>query len=280
MKKLSILFTLSVVILVSCTDDSEDVTSSGATSLDLTTEASIESSYEDVDVISEAGMAELSNSGRVMRDPLLECATVEKDTANNVITIDYGEGCEGPNGHVRSGKIIIEYSERRFVPGAFRTVTLENFHVDSIAVEGTRTITNTAESLDENPQFEVVLSGGRLTFPDGTFATREATHIRTWFRANNPLQDSASLTGEARGVLRDGTTYSIVIIEDLVFERTCRTNGVVVPVAGVKQITYGDDQVITIDYGDGTCDNLAEVTQDGETQIVNISPRGRRFRRG
>ncbi|MEQ9404429.1 MAG: hypothetical protein RIM99_12625 [Cyclobacteriaceae bacterium] len=278
MKKLSFILTVLLAVLISsCSED--DSNSSGLVDqLDTDSEAALESNFEDVDLITEASMETLdeTDGGRsiVDRDALISCAIVEKDTVNKVITIDFGDGCEDGNGRIRKGKIIIEYNERKLVPGAYRIVTLEDFFIDEVQVEGKRTITNTSSDINDNPTFTITLDGGRLTFEDETTATRDATRIRKWVRANNPLQDEARVDGTASGTRRDGVNYTIEILEELVYKRACRAGRIFIPVSGIKQITWGDN-VAVINYGDGDCDNVVTITLNGETFTKTLTPRGR-----
>lgn len=278
MKKLFILSILSAFIFSSCNDDDPNPVSGLVDELDMDSEAAIESSYEDVDVVVEAGMLTLDEpaGGRIERDALLDCAEVTKDTVNKIITIVYPVGgCTGPRGRVRTGTIIIEYNEKRLIPGAFRSVRFVDFFIDDVQIEGTRTITNTSADLSDNPTFTVDLVGGRLTFGDGTTATRDATQTRKWIRANNPLEDEGHVEGNASGTRRDGVTYTIEILETLVYKRNCRGDGVFIPVSGIKQITSGDNVAI-IDFGDGTCDNEVTITINGESVTRTLDHRGRR----
>lgn len=275
-KSIYILSILFLFILQSCVEDEE---MSSSVSLDITSEASIETSFEEIDIITEAGMTDLGNAGREQRDPILECAEVTKDTVSQTIVIDYGDGCEGPNGRIRSGKILISYSDRRYVPGATRVVTFDGFSVDSVAIEGTRTVTNVSESTVDNPSFRIVTVDGKLTFTDGTFITRNADHTRTWYREELRMDDYAIVIGTASGVNRDGLNYSAVITNALVFKRACRAMGILIPVEGLKTFTLGD-QISVIDYGDGSCDSEVTITRNGETSTQTLTPRGRRSRRG
>ena len=277
MKKLMLIPVIGMMVLFSsCSEDGE-----GSTDLvqefDLESETTIEANYDDVDEVVNAGLESGgSNAGRIVEDELLDGVTVTRDSANNMITIDFGDGVEGPGGRVRKGKIIITYEGRKWEPGSFRQVTFEEFFIDDVKVEGVRTHTNTAESRDDNPQFAITLSGGKLTFTDGTVASREVDKLRTWIRATNPLDDEVTMEGIASGARRDGVTYSMEILEPIVYKRDCRRARVFVPVAGVKQITSGEN-VMSIDYGDGTCDNIATVTVNGgEPEEITLNLKGRR----
>ncbi|MBV6645887.1 MAG: hypothetical protein KI790_10580 [Cyclobacteriaceae bacterium] len=273
MKRIAFIMTLVLAAAFTACDQSGDEIVSDALDIDL--EETIESSFEDIDVISDEGMDDLAIDGRRRRFHVLDCAVIEHDTVEQVITIDYGDGCEGRNGRVRKGKIIIQYDGRRNEPGSYRIVTLEDFFIDSTQIEGTRTVTNISVDTDDNPTFNIKLEGGKLTFADGTFATREADHTRTWFRFEEPEDDYSTLDGSASGVNREGLDYSAVITETITFKRSCRNGRVFVPVSGQKVYTVGDRESI-INYGDGTCDNLVTITTDGVTEERALRLRGRR----
>ena len=188
-----------------------------------------------------------------------------------------GDGCEGPHGVVRSGKIIITFSGERKEAGSYRTVTLEDYMVDSVALEGIRTVT-LVSSDSVSRVVSTSMTGGKVTFPDGTFATRDASKTKTIVRGEDEGDDYSTVSGSASGVKRDGTAYSNTIVEDLLFLRSCRAAGIYVPVSGIKEVTNGDTTA-SIDYGDGECDNIVSVTVDGETTEETIETRGRKRRR-
>jgi hypothetical protein len=270
----------TMVWLASCNNEDDglnDSPESAFESVSVDTEASMDVAFEDVDNVAEAGISyDEASGGKLMRDPLIECAVVTHDHENNVVTIDYGDGCEGEGGRTRRGKIIVTYSDTRwFVPGTTRSITFEDFYIDSVKVEGVRTITNISADESSAPMFKTELVGGKLTWNDGTFATRDSEHTRTWSRAETPAQDESFVEGSAEGVNRDGENYSSTITERLVFKRRCGTQGYFFPVSGVIE-TVAPGATIVIDYGDGECDNLAEVTINGETKTIELDVKARR----
>ena len=247
-KPLTVLLGIAIAIFVSsCGDDENDLDTANdfaveSSDLDVESEAGVETILEDLDNLTEAGMDAINIGGRTLRDELLDCATVTHDEENQTITIDYGDGCEGPGGRVRSGILVITYTDQRLVPGAVRTIVPENFFVDSVQVEGTRIVTNISESEESVPVFRVELIGGRLTFTDETTFTREAVHTRTWIRGANPRLDESNVEGEANGTDRDGNDYRVQILEPIVYQRSCGF----LPVSGVKEIIInGGESVIT-----------------------------------
>lgn len=157
------------------------------------------------------------------------------------------------------------------MPGAIHTMTFEEFYIDGRMVEGTRTRTNISESENDNLKFKVVLENGRITWEDDTYSTREATWETTRIRTPNPINDERIRTGGASGMTRDKVNYSIAIIKPIVWKRRClQSVRVMIPVEGTKVKDFEDGQVITMDYGDGTCDNLVTITKDGVTETVEL----------
>ncbi|MEM6829353.1 MAG: hypothetical protein AAF551_02480 [Bacteroidota bacterium] len=275
MKKLFFAATISALFLLSSCNEEVEGTADIIEALDMETELAVSSNYDDVDNIVDAGMNAINTNARTIRDIILNCAEVTKDTVNKTVTIDYGDGCEGPNGRLRKGKIIIEYNDRRAVVGSFRKATLEGFYVDDVKVEGVRTSTNISDGTSDELKFSVTLEGGSVTFADSTMATREVAHTRTLTIGNTRLENVVHVEGTASGKRRDGQEYSVEIVTPILYKRDCHTRRVFVPVSGVKEVTF-DGQVAIVDYGDGTCDNEVTITIDGETTTRTIRPRGMR----
>lgn len=268
MRTITYLFLFGLLFVgVACSDD-ENTTPAV---VDIESESAIDEAFEEIDVITEAGMTIENSVGRTNEDDeTLACADVIRDPDNNRITIDFGESCEGRGGRVRSGRIVITYTDKRYIPGATRTVTFEDFFIDGVQIEGTRTMTNVSATENDNPRFNIVLAGGRVTFEDGTFATREANHTRTWMRSGSPLTDEGVIEGSASGLDRNGSAYSITITTPLVYKRSCHVTRAFIPVEGVQEIIKGDNSG-SIDYGDGTCDNIVTVTVNGVSETKEIS---------
>ena len=267
----------ALIFSVSCTSEVEPTAGID----DFTVEADLiaQADFEEIDDIASNMMiiAEGGIGGRVtgFDDDRCNCAVVTHDHENHVITIDFGDGCFGPNGVFRSGKIIINYSGYRFVPGSYWIITFEEYYVNRRHIEGVRTVTNISESLAANPKFHVVLEGGKVTWPDNTFATREVDRVRVWFRAANPLLDEYHILAEsiAYGTTRKEVNYTCLVLEDLIYKRVCRDSvRGRIPVAGVKEVVFGDRKYI-IDFGDGECDNLVTITSGDETKTINLSDR-------
>jgi len=191
-----------------------------------------------------------------------------------IITIDYGDGCTGLYEQTRSGKIIIQVTGRYRVSGTSRTITLENYYINGIHVEGIKTVTNDGENDDGNICYSIELTGGRITTPDSIVITRESVRTREWVGGSETLwniwDDVYFITGQTTGTNFRGVAYSRTIITPLEWAATCRFIK-----SGSIDIAVGENDPITLDFGNGECDNEATVSRNGETKTILLRFRHR-----
>ncbi len=270
---------LLAIGLLACEDNEDSPLQSEIDESDvaqISTEHEMEAAFEDLDLISVEAhdrTEDGSIGGRSHMDEtdmFTRCATITHDKEAKTITIDFGDGCEGPDGKFRSGIIFIQYTQRMFVPGAELTITLENYTVNGLAIEGTKNITNVSTSFEDPVSFHKQLIGGKITWPDGSFATREVDKTFTWIRGNNPLLDELHVEGGAEGVNRRGVAYQVTILSKIIWKRACRVRGVCVPVQGLKLIERRDHPDVLLDFGDGECDTLITVTKNGSSRVIEV----------
>jgi hypothetical protein len=293
LKAFTLTLMASFLFFTSCKDE-ETISFSSGDNTDLQSEASMDAQLEDVSdlagvaVSSDAGTltgSRTSASSRVITpagDTRFECATVTLEFApdNNppsvihgYIHIDFGTGCTGPNGRVRKGMIHVEFNGPRFMPNSTVTITTEDYYVDGIRIDGTRTELNASESTQDAPKFTIA-EEVTITFLDGTTATRSASRTRTWNRMANPLEDTWTVTGSAFGTTRRDVDYVMTITKPLLFKRSCAISSkMVVPVEGTKELVAGTKKIIT-DFGNGDCDTSITITVNGRTKDIQISANG------
>ncbi len=275
-ESLKFLFAFLAVTFIATSCQKEEGNPSQVSEADLLTaenEVAVESAFEDIDDIGFESFFYLESGGRIEAndDSPIHCATRSHDKENKTIIIDYGKGCIGKRGRERSGKIIITYTDKRFVPGAIHTITFNNFYIDGNKIEGTRIRTNISESLDDNLKFKIELVGGKVTFEDGTVATRDAEWETTRIRTSNPINDKRIRTGGAKGINNDGVGYIVTITKPIVWKRGCLSKlKVMIPVEGTKVKEFEDGKTVTIDYGDGSCNNSMTITIDGVSKTVEF----------
>ena len=190
-----------------------------------------------------------------------------------VITIDYGTGCEGFYGQTRSGMIKVTINGRYRIPGSVKTVELIQYVINGISVEGTKTIENLGLNENNNLEFSVFLSGGKITTPNGIVLNREFTRLREWVAGAdtpNHFDDVYFISGATTGTNFLGDAFTRTITNPLEWAASCKfiKSGTIVSEVEGKT-------TITIDYGDGTCDNEATVSKDGKTKTILLKYRHR-----
>lgn len=200
------------------------------------------------------------------------CPTVTfaqpEGTWPNTITIDFGTACTRPDGRVLSGILVIDQTAEIRTPGAVRTLTHQNFFVDGVKVEGTRTWTNNGQNADGLWSYTKVASDMKLTWEDGSVTTWNKTRTSVLIEGGNTAthhDDVWSSTGSASGVNRNGVSFTATITEPLIKHADCRwiSSGVIEFTAGVR--------TRSLDFGDGTCDRFGTLTlANGDSYSIRL----------
>lgn len=275
-----LLFPVLIAGFISCSEDINPL--NVIQTEEISSEIIAEAAFEDIDgMLSNVSFAgDVNFNSRVESIDERFCSGTQVRLRNKVksdadsLLIDFGsQGCEDPRGNVRKGKIMMIFTGDRKLA---HTTTFIDFFFNGKKIEGTRSfeLTNLLP-----PTFATGLSGGKITWPDGTFATREASHVRVWYK--NLQQPSNSYYvlkegGTASGIKRTGRAYAVEIVKDLIFKRSCMEPPlkIFIPVEGAKVISStdaaGTDKLMTVDFGDGACDRKVTVTVDGNTKEVTI----------
>jgi len=283
---------LFVAFLFSCQkEDGLNTSKNAVTEQDAATysdeSAQADESFDDIaDVSMTAADADNSaTTGRISRDyhpdfaelrlAIGLCATItvtpNDSTYPKTITIDFGDSCVGLDGKLRSGKIIMNLTAPLRKPGSVLTITLENFYINHIHLEGTKAITN----LSENGaiKFSVQVTGGKVTFPSGRGYSYESskTKVQVVGMDTKSCRDNVfEITGSATIKFNNGVVVKFEIVDPLVKKVACPWLS-----DGTLKISV-NDRVLKIDYGfphNGDCDNKALLTwNDGNSQRVILLP--------
>jgi len=271
------LFVALTVLFVPLSCSREDEGSISETDLALAQdEAYADAVYNEVDnmVVSEITTLDGNNYltlGLKSTEDDNPCYAVTVDHPDSthfpkVVTIDYGDGCTivfHNDTITRKGQIIITITDRWFMPGAENIVTFNNFYINGVKIEGTRTITNLGINNEGHLEHGIVLEGGNITFADGTFMTRDANHVREWIRHFSPQNDTVMITGSASGINVLGEQYSRLITEPLVLVHCQEYKWRWVIVDGTVEGTNSVTGTTTIDYSAEDCDGTVIVSKNG-----------------
>lgn len=195
-------------------------------------------------------------------------AKVTMDKSNKEITVDFGDGCTSENGTLRKGKIMISYNGNLLFPTAKITTSFENYEVNGYKIEGVRSMINKSFDLATNSiDLEVSTQNAKVTWPDNTFVTFSSNQTQNIQLSPEGYQTST--TGTVSGVSREGFNYTAIVTDSIVVTENCIESGITAPSSGMVSFKYNNTET-TVDYGDGSCDNLVTVKYPGGSKEISI----------
>jgi len=282
--KLLMLVAVGALFFTSCEDkNSDEIINSTVISEDETIAlVEVDDIADEIDnvvddVLAEefgyAGKEEASKNDDSKMHGRPECLTktIVLQGKNKTVTLDFGDACELPNGHILKGQIVMSFVFDMEARAVTITKTFEGFFFNDVSVTGTNTIVKTWKNDAGNVQ-SVKTIDVALTWSDGKTATRTGAKTREWIegKGTRTWGDNVFLiTGNVTTTFRDGTVFSSEIMKPLRREMACRFI-----VSGSVKILKGDRQG-TLDYGDGTCDIKATFT-NLENEVKEIILRKRK----
>ncbi|WP_372745256.1 hypothetical protein [Lutibacter sp.] len=217
----------------------------------------------------EEGLSSKTDTSLKGSPNYLDCMTktIVIDGTLVTVTLDFGEGCELPNGNILKGKIILSHNLDMEAQSRTISFSYENFYFNDLSVEGSSTMVKLKANDAGNPQSSFTFDF-KVTWPEGEFVNRTGTKVREWIEGNDTRdwEDNVYIiTGNWSTTFKDGTVYSATIVEPLRREATCRYI-----VSGTVDIVKGTSTG-TLNFGDGTCDDIAIFTNDlGEEVEVTL----------
>lgn len=223
-------------------------------------------------------------------DTAQRCFTVRVERPNApqpfpvIVIISFPQsGCMGPDGRVRRGQIKTTYTNRLIVPGAESITTFLNFSVDSVTVGGTYKVKNMVEPIQITifpPQYNhkwlISVVGGRLGYPNGNVVEWNSTKTIEQVEGSHtlPIQDNVfKIIGSSNGAsIRNSvsTWWNSETIEPLFKRTTCRwiVKGKIRTVR--RNLSNTSPWVGILDFGNGTCDNIATLNVNGNIRTITL----------
>lgn len=263
-------FFVAALSFSSCKKETTDNELTSANNMALADE-----SYNDVDNIAD----EAATTGGVTyktddaNSLLAGCAVVTRDTVSmpHVTTIDFGNGCTGADGKLRTGKIIVTHDGRYRDAGTTITITFDNYTVNGNQVSGTRTIHNDGVNSNGHTSFSISVTGQIVLASGAGTITWTSTRTREWIAGENTPprdDDQYSITGSATGTSANGDQFTATIQQPLIRNLApgCRRHFV----QGIALIQRSGKPDRTLDFGNGSCDDQATVTVNGVSHIITL----------
>jgi hypothetical protein len=256
-----------MVLFTSCRRDRED--SNFAVASD---NAQAESYFNELKNIADEAYSGTMVLYRSAADTLVYgCATVIRDTTASpkTITVDFGTtNCTCNDGKNRRGKVITTYTGMYRDSGTVITHTTSNYYVNDNQVIGTKTVTNGGHNTAGNLFYNISVSGSVVKANGGGTVTWNSTRVREWIAGASTLiwsDDIYLISGSANGTASNGETFTANITTPLRKEIGCYHF-----VSGVIEVNPANHAQRIIDFGNGTCDNTATLTINGNTYTINL----------
>jgi hypothetical protein len=285
--KTSSIFMIAAISFVTSCNDEDRINAQD--SQDISEEAVTDSYFQDMDDMAAVAVESPNDTdysgGRLqstfqVTDTRFRCngspltltleraATSTFTNPSGVITVDFGTGCTDVRGNVRTGKLIFTYNGRRFAENSTVIITGQNYTINGVKLEGTRTLKNLPGSTKEAPKVNAVLVNGKATFQDNSVATRQSDITWQWIRATNPADDKLIIDQQstASGTTKAGRNYTVSLLEPLEYKRFCG-----IAVSGVKKYVINGEKEIVLDYGDGECDKDVTITVNGVVRNIRVN---------
>ncbi|HYG01957.1 MAG TPA: hypothetical protein VD927_05890, partial [Chryseosolibacter sp.] len=188
-------FILAAVILMtilSCKDELDKVNAIDQ-ELEVMKSSTLTEGIVDEELVTFDEATVSSEGGREKED----CPTVTKDIEAKTVTLDFGTGCEGPYGRVRSGKVIVTYSGWIHT-GATKTISFDNYYVDGHKLEGTIAVVSLGRNDDGYLTTERTLNDFKVIFSGGETFTTTGSTTRAWIAGEGdgiPGNEKFEITG-------------------------------------------------------------------------------------
>jgi hypothetical protein len=187
------------------------------------------------------------------------------DVFPKVISVDFGAGCTDNDGKFKSGKVTVSIG-KIWEPGTEVSIQYDNYKEDGAQLSGKFTLRNQSTStagifvvLAEDIQ-AADANGFTLAYDAVQTFTQIAGHP-TWWDWND---DVYQVTGSIQSVLTNGETVDWTIQTPLVKANNCFWVSAGTGLLDINGLEVG------VDYGDGTCDNKAVLTINGQTYPINL----------
>ncbi len=199
--------------------------------------------------------------------PSCATVTVSGETYPKEIIVEFGEDCVDRSGNERTGTIIINISDTIKNEGAVLTVEFDSVFFRNRLIERYMVM----ENLGTNDAGNWVMSikdTATISYGDTAKSVRISSYEQEWISGFGTPQHDDDIffkTGSGTITINEEAVFTKNIVEPLLIDRSC---GYII--SGIMEITK-DDNVMTIDFGDGTCDSEATVTKDDSTEVIDLA---------
>jgi len=228
--------------------------------------------YDDVNNIADDASDKKTGDNLGNYKTASNCATITHDTLSNpkTITVDFGPtNCLCNDGRYRRGMIQVSYTGKYKDSGSVRTITFNNYYVNNNQVLGNRTVHNMGKNGNNQTYFTISVNGLIIKANTLDSVIWNSNRVRTWVQGEATQawsDDVYEVTGTANGQKANGQTWTMTIVQPLVRDLSCNWIS-----AGTIELQPTGKALRTIDFGNGSCDNQATVTINGNVYTITLN---------
>lgn len=177
------------------------------------------------------------------------------------ITLNYGTGTEDSFGNIRKGKIEIYRGRNKDSLEKYRAISFQNFYINDLKLYGSKE--KTTKKLDDG-KYKLTVSFATIINDTIAHSGLREKLLIEGYDTKSRLDDKFQINGkDTLVVVRDQEEFiKTRELKNLIKFSTYRHY-----VSG-EIITTKTEEVISINFGDGTIDNKAIVTKNGESKEI------------
>jgi len=171
-------------------------------------------------------------------------------------------------GNTKLGSVNILLTDFWKKDSSSRTITYEDFSINGNKMGGTRNILNTGLNENENLTFERSFQDASYSRADTATMTWESSRMVEMIAGYDTFlaaDDEYLVNGGASGINFDEKTFTVDITNVLHYKKCSQF-----PVSGSITIQVEGESSIYIDYGEGECDKLANMTVEDITTEITL----------
>lgn len=234
-----------------------------------------EQNFNDMHQVSdEAAKGSVSDYRTIDNEGILSgCATVTWQDSSH-FTIDFGSvNCLGKDGRYRRGLVHVSFAPGKHYFDTLAYVSLttnpeNSYFVNDNQVIGTHSIYSKGHNSAHHLNWDITVNGQIVKASGGGTVTWNSSRNREMVAGESTpppfwLDDVYNITGSASGTSAKGTPFTVNITSPLVKAMNCRWFE-----SGTVDFTPGSKPTRHVDFGNGTCDNIATVTINSNVYII------------
>jgi len=237
---------------LACSDDSENVNEE-VTTEDVNNLGSIDDGttvFMDAITLSN----EILTDEQVINGRVQQCYVASSTANQNELLVTFETTCVGTDGKVRSGSFLVTWNGSLETNDFNYSVNFDDYNVDGYDIGGSLTVSDFSY-VGNGFGFNAVVSDGVVTRPDGKQLLYEQD-LDYDFQLEEVLE--LRITGSITGTGVEGVTYIANIQEPILVVSGCEH-----AVSGSFDASFNGRPMITVNYGDGVCDNQAVAKRGG-----------------